>query len=48
MRQVVDQCTIKDLKAVGTTVTKNTIANTLLSNGLKSCNTCKLILFKNA
>ncbi len=37
-----------DLKAVGTTVTKQNIGYTLRRNGLKSCSTCKVPLFKKS
>ena len=37
-----------DLKAVGTTVTKRTISNTLHCEGLKSCYTRKVPLLKKA
>ncbi len=39
---------VNDLKAVGTTVTKQTIGNALRRNGLKSCSTCKVPLLKKA
>uniref|UniRef100_A0A9J8CTN1 Transposase Tc1-like domain-containing protein n=1 Tax=Cyprinus carpio carpio TaxID=630221 RepID=A0A9J8CTN1_CYPCA len=39
---------VNDLKAVGTTVTKQNIGNTLHQNGLKYCSACKVPLFKNA
>ena len=39
---------VNDLKAVGTTVTKRTISNTLHREGLKSCGTSKVPLLKNA
>ncbi len=39
---------VNDLKAVGTTVTKQNIGNTLRRNGLKSCSTCKVPLLKKA
>ena len=37
-----------DLKAVGTTVTKKSIGNTLRRNGLKSCSAGKVPLLKKA
>ncbi len=48
MRKVMDQPRttqkehVNDLKAVGTTVTKQTIGNTLRRNGLKSCSARKV------
>ncbi len=39
---------VNDLKAVGTTVTKQTIGNTLRRNRLKSCSTRKVPLLKAA
>ena len=39
---------VNDLKAVGTTVTKRTISNTLHREGLKSCCACKVPLLKKA
>ena len=39
---------VNDLKTAGTTVTKKTIGNTLRRNGLKSCSTLKIPLFKKA
>ena len=39
---------INDLKAVGTTITKRTISNTLHCEGLKSCCTRKVPLLKKA
>ena len=54
MRKVRDQPTttqdelVNDLKAVGTTVTKRTISNTLQREGLKSCCVCKVPLLKKA
>ena len=39
---------VNDLKAVGTTVTKRTISNTLHREGLKSCCTRKVPLLKKA
>ena len=39
---------VDDLKAVGTTVTKQNIGNTLCRNGLKSCSTRKVPLLKKA
>ena len=39
---------VNDLKAVGTTVTKQNIGNTLCRNGLKSCSTRKVPLLKKA
>ena len=39
---------VNDLKAVGTTVTKQNIGNTLRRNGLKSCSACKVPLLKKA
>ena len=39
---------VNDLKAVGTTVTKRTISNTLHREGLKSCCTRKVPLPKKA
>ena len=54
MRKVRDQPSttqdelVNDLKAVGTTVTKRTISNTLHREGLKSCCTCKVSLLKKA
>ena len=39
---------VNDLKAVGTTVTKQTIGNTLRRNGLKSCGARKVSLLKKA
>ena len=54
MRKVSDQPSttqeelVNDLKAVGTTVTKRTISNTLHREGLKSCCACKVPLLKKA
>ena len=54
MRNVRDQPSttheelVNDLKAVGTTVTKRTINNTLHHEGLKSCCVRKVSLLKNA
>ena len=54
MRKVRDQPSttqeelVNDLKAVGTTVTKRTISNTLHCEGLKSCCVRKLPLLKKA
>ena len=54
MRKVRDQPSttqeelVKDLKAVGTTVTKRTISNTLHREGLKSCCARKVPLLKKA
>ena len=52
MRKVRDQPSttqeIKDPKAVGTTVTKRTISNTLHREGLKSCCARKVPLLKKA
>ena len=54
MRKVRDQPSttqeelVNDLKAVGTTVTKRTISNTLHREGLKSCCTRKVPLLKKA
>ncbi len=54
MRKVMDQPRttqkehVNDLKAVGTTVTKQTIGNTLRRNGLKSCSARKVPLLKKA
>ena len=54
MRKVRDQLSttqeefVNDLKAVGTTVPKRTISNTLHSEGLKSCCTHKVPLLKKA
>ena len=54
MRKVRDQSSttqeelVNDLKAVGTTVTKRTISNTLHREGLKSCCMCKVPLLKKA
>ena len=54
MRKVRDQPSttqeelVSDLKAVGTTVTKRTISNTLHREGLKSCCTRKVPLLKKA
>ena len=54
MRKVRDQPSttqeelVNDLKAVGTTVTKRTISNTLHREGLKSCSTHKVPLLKKA
>ena len=54
MRKVWDQPSttqeelVNDLKAVGTTVTKRTISNTLHREGLKSCCTRKVPLLKKA
>ena len=54
MRKVRDQPStsqeelVNDLKAVGTTVTKRTISNTLQREGLKSCCAHKLPLLKKA
>ena len=39
---------VDDLKAVGTTVTKMTISNTLHCSALKSCSACKVPLLKKA
>ncbi len=39
---------VNDLKAVGTTVTKQTIGNTLRREGLKSCSAHKVPLLKKA
>ena len=39
---------VHDLKAVGTTVTKRTISNTLHHEGLKSCCSRKVPLLKKA
>ena len=39
---------VNDLKAVGTTVMKRTISNTLHREGLKSCCACKVPLLKKA
>ena len=39
---------VNDLKAVGITVTKRTISNTLHREGLKSCCVCKVPLLKKA
>ena len=39
---------VNDLKAVGTTVTKRTISNTLYREGLKSCCMRKVPLLKKA
>ncbi len=39
---------VNDLKAVGTTVTKQTIGNTLRHNGLKPCSARKVPLLKKA
>ncbi len=38
---------VNDLKAVGTTITKQNIGNTLRCNGLKSCSAHKVPLLKN-
>jgi len=38
---------VNDFKAVVTTVTKQTIGNTLRCNGLKSCSARKVPLLKN-
>ena len=52
MRKVRDQSSttqeelVKDLKTVGTTVTKRTISNTLHREGLKSCCAPKVPLLK--
>ena len=54
MRKVRDQPSttqeelVNDLKAVGTTVMKRTISNTLHRKGLKSCCVCKVPLLKRA
>ena len=54
MRKVRDQTRttleelVNDLKAVGTTVTKRTISNTLHREGLKSCYARKVPLLKKA
>ena len=54
MRKVKDQPSttqeelVNDLKAVGTTVTKRTISNTLHREGLKSCCACKVPMLKKA
>ena len=54
MRKVSDQPSttqeelVNDLKAVGTTLTKRTISNTLHCEGLKSCCTPKVPLLKKA
>ena len=54
MRKVRDQPSttqeehVNDLKAVGTTVTKRTISNTLHRSGLKSCCARKVPLLKKA
>ena len=54
MRKVRDQPSttqeelVNDLKAIGTTVTKRTISNTLHREGLKSCCTRKVPLLKKA
>ena len=54
MRKVRDQPSttqeelVNDLKAVGTTVMKRTISNTLHREGLKSCCTRKVPLLKKA
>ena len=54
MRKVRDQPSttkeelVNDLKAVGTTVTKKTISNTLHREGLKSCCAHKVPLLKKA
>ena len=54
MRKVRDQPSttqeelVKDLKAVGTTVTKRTISNALHREGLKSCCALKVLLLKKA
>ena len=54
MRKVRDQPSttqeelVNDLKAVGTTVTKRTISNTLHHEGLKSCYAHKVPLLKKA
>ena len=54
MRKVRDQPSttqeklVNDLKAVGTTVTKRTISNTLHRGGLKSCCARKVPLLKKA
>ena len=54
MRKVRDQPSttqeelVNDLKAVGTTVTKRPISNTLHREGLKSCCACKVPLLKKA
>ena len=54
MRKVRDQTSttqeelVNDLKAVGTTVTKITISNTLNHEGLKSCCAHKVPLLKKA
>ena len=54
MRKVRDQPSttqeelVNDLKAVGTTVTKRTISNTLHYEGLKSCCVRKVPLLKKA
>ena len=53
MRKVRDQPSttqeelVNDLKAVGTTVTKKTISNTLHHEGLTSCCTCMVPLLKD-
>ena len=54
MRKVRDQPSttqeelVNDLKAVGTTVMKRTISNTLHRDGLKYCCACKVPLLKKA
>uniref|UniRef100_A0A3B4GRS3 Transposase Tc1-like domain-containing protein n=1 Tax=Pundamilia nyererei TaxID=303518 RepID=A0A3B4GRS3_9CICH len=39
-------CITKDLKAVGTTVTKKTACTTLHDNALKRCTACKVLLLR--
>lgn len=44
--KIISEELVSDLKLVGTTLTKNTIGNTLWGNGLKSRSARKVLVFK--